>query len=330
MKKLIFTVISALLCLIVIISCINLFTDVFGGSGVAVEFSVPRGTNGSEIVSLLKEKGVIRYELPFKIYAMISGFDSKYKSGDFIVNTGDSYKEILTIITGDSNSNVNKVKITIPEGFEVEQIAAAMEKAGVTSAKDFLEAASTDAYDFEFLKDIKNKEKRKYVLEGYLFPNTYVFNKNTPAKDVVYTMLKTFGDVIVKYDVEDIDDLVNLASIIEREAVGNIDRNKVSSVFHNRLQGKDGLTKLQSCATVQYILGERKDVLSEADTRIDSPFNTYMYEGLPAGPIANPGEEAIKAALNPAKTDYLYFGLNKKGEHIFSLTYEEHLKATAQ
>ena len=143
-------------------------------------------------------------------------------------------------------------------------------------------------------------------------------------------MLKTFGDVIVKYDVEDIDDLVNLASIIEREAVGNIDRNKVSSVFHNRLQGKDGLTKLQSCATVQYILGERKDVLSEADTLIDSPFNTYMYEGLPAGPIANPGEEAIKAALNPAKTDYLYFGLNKKGEHIFSLTYEEHLKATAQ
>ena len=95
-----------------------------------------------------------------------------------------------------------------------------------------------------------------------------------------------------------------------------------------RVPSERALTRLQSCATVQYILGERKPVLSEADTLIDSPYNTYRYEGLPIGPIANPGEESIKAALDPENTDYLYFGLNKKGEHIFSKTYEEHLAAT--
>lgn len=328
MKKLISTVISALLCLAVIIYGINVFTDVFGGVGSEVEMSVPQGTSGGEIVEMLENRDVVKYPLLFKIYASVTGMDTKYKSGDFLINTGDSYKEILVILTGDSNSTKNKVKITIPEGFVVEEIAAAMEKAGVTSKAEFLAAASTDDYDFSFLKDIKNKKDRKYVLEGYLFPNTYTFNKNTSAKEVVYAMLKTFGDVISKYDVENIDDTVNLASIIEREAVGNIDRRKVSSVFYNRLNGKDGLTKLQSCATVQYILGERKAVLSEADTRINSPYNTYMYEGLPVGPIANPGEEAIKAALNPENTNYLYFGLNKNGEHIFSTTYNEHLKAT--
>ena len=328
MKKLIYTVISALLCLAVIIYGINVYTDVFGGMGSEVEMSVPQGTSGGEIVEMLENRDVVKYPFLFKIYAAVTGMDTEYKSGDFLINTGDSYKEILHILTGDSNSTKNKVKITIPEGFVVEEIASAMEKAGVTSKEDFLAAASSDDYDFPFLKDIKNKKDRKYVLEGYLFPNTYTFNKNTPAKEVVNAMLRTFGDVISKYDVENIDDTVNLASIIEREAVGNIDRRKVSSVFHNRLKGKDSLTRLQSCATVQYILGERKPVLSEADTRINSPYNTYMYEGLPVGPIANPGEEAIKAALNPENTDYLYFGLNKNGEHIFSTTYDEHLNAT--
>ncbi len=328
MKKLIITVASALVCLALVIFGLNIYGDILGSKGNPVEMTVPEGASGGEIADILEDKGVIEYPMLFKLYASKTGMDSKYKCGDFAVNTGSSYRELLKILTGAPNSVANKVKITIPEGFEVPRIAEAMEKSGVCSAEDFISAASTDDYDFDFIKGIKNKSKRLYLLEGYLFPNTYTFNKNTPARDVVSTMLSTFEQIVGKYNIEKLDDTIILASIIEREAVGDIDRRTVSSVFHNRLQGKDGLTKLQSCATVQYILGERKPVLSEADTRIDSPYNTYMYEGLPVGPIANPGEEAIKAAIDPAKTGYLYFGVNKNGGHTFSRTYEEHLEAT--
>lgn len=328
MKKFFKTVVAALVCLGIIIFGLNVYGDIFGEKGVDVEMSVPEGASGADIIEMLENRGVIEHPLIFKLYASATDMDSKYKCGDFTVNTGYSYIELLNILTSEPNSMANRVKITIPEGFEAEQIANAMEQAGVTKADEFLKAVSTDDYDFDFVKDIDNKAKRKYVLEGYLFPATYTFSKNTPAREVVEEMLSVFQQIISKYNIEDIDDTVTLASIIEREAVGDIDRRKVSSVFHNRLQGKDGLTKLQSCATVQYVLGERKAVLSEADTRIKSPYNTYIHDGLPVGPIANPGEESIKAAIDPETTDYLYFGLNKNGEHIFSRTYEEHLAAT--
>lgn len=328
MKKLIETIIAAVICLFVIIGGINLFTDVSGSFGEDVEISIPEGASGGDIAQRLKDSGIIEHPVLFKIYASLTGKDTEYKSGDFTVGSGFSYGKILKTLTSAPNSVANKVKITIPEGFEAEKIAKAMETAGITSAEEFLAAASSSDYDFDFIKNIKNRENRKYLLEGYLFPDTYTFSKNTPAKTVVNTMLATFEQVSKKYNIENIDDTIILASIIEREALGDIDRRKVSSVFHNRLKRTDYLSKLQSCATVQYILGERKAVLSEADTKIDSPYNTYLYSGLPAGPISNPGEESIKAAITPENTDYLYFGLGKDGEHIFSKTFEEHLRAT--
>lgn len=327
MKKTVYTVIAALLCLGIIIFGIDVCGDFNGGAGADVKITIPDGANGGEILDMLEANGIVKYPLVFRVYASSTGLTSKYRSGDFVVNTGYSYKQIMQTLTNDPASRSNEIKITIPEGFEVEQIASAMEKAGVCSKADFLAAASETDYDFEFLKGV-DFTSRKYALEGYLFPETYIFKRGVTAEEVVVTMLSTFEKVISKYDVADIDKSVILASVIEREAMGDEDRHLVSSVFHNRLNGKGGLAKLQSCATVQYILGERKDVLSEADTMIDSPYNTYMYDGLPVGPIANPGEASIEAALNPDKTDYLYFGVNKDGKHTFSKTYEEHLRAT--
>lgn len=324
-RKLISTIISAFACLAVIILVSGFVSDVFGGKGVDKEFVVLGGASGGQIVEMLSDEGIIEHPTLFKLFARLSGADTKYKSGDFIMNTGASYKEILKALTSAPNSEKNIVKVTIPEGFETYRIAVALETAGVVSAEEFLEAADSTDYDFEFLKGIKNKDKRLYALEGYLFPDTYAFYKNTPARVVVETMLKGFEKVISKYSAADIDNTVILASIIEREALGDSDRHKVSSVFHNRLKRADYLSHLQSCATVQYILGERKEVLSEADTKIDSLYNTYLYPGLPVGPIANPGEASIEAALNPADTDYLYFGLGENGEHAFSTTYQQHL-----
>ncbi len=323
-RKFISTVISAIACLIVIILVSGFIGDVFGGRGYDAEIAVPDGATGGEIISILEENGVIKYPFIFKVYARLTKSDSAYKSGDFIVNTGASYAEILKVMTSASNSEKNIARVTIPEGFEVYRMAEAFEKAGVVTAEEFLKAADSTDYDFDFIKGIRNIDKRMYALEGYLFPDTYVFHKNTPARVVVETMLKGFENVISKYSVEDIDSTIILASIIEREALGDSDRNMVSSVFHNRL-ASNGHHLLQSCATVQYILGERKDVLSEADTKIDSPYNTYMNPGLPIGPIACPGEASIAAALNPADTDYLYFVRTKKGEHAFAKTYQEHL-----
>ena len=144
-------------------------------------------------------------------------------------------------------------------------------------------------------------------------------------------MLKTF-DNMFKQEYYDraaemgmtVDEIVTMASIVERETNADSERAKVAGVFYNR---KNSGMKLQSCATVQYVLGERKPVLSIADTEIDSPYNTYKYAGLPVGPICNPGEECIKAALYPEATDAYYFCLSKSGEHIFSATYEEHVAA---
>lgn len=323
-RKLISTVVSAFACLAVILLVSGFISDVFGGKGTDIELAVADGASGGEIVGLLDAEGVIEHPNLFKIYARISGADTGYKSGDFTVNTGASYKEILKVLTSAPNSDKNIVKVTIPEGFEVYRMADAFEKAGVVSAEEFLKAADSTDYDFDFLKGIKNKDKRLYALEGYLFPDTYVFYKNTPARVVVETMLKSFEKVISKYSAEDLDSTIILASIIEREALGDSDRHLVSSVFHNRLSS-NGHHLLQSCATVQYVLGERKAVLSEEDTRIDSLYNTYMHPGLPIGPIACPGESSIEAAINPAESDYLYFVRTNKGEHAFAKTYQEHL-----
>lgn len=327
MKKIISTVISALLCLVIIIFGIDVYGDFNGGSGTDVIITIPEGANGGEILEILESNGVIKYPLVFRMYASSTGLTSKYRNGEYTVNTGYSYKQILEILTHEPTNGTDGITITIPEGFEIEKIASAMEKAGVCSESDFLAAASKTDYNFEFLKGV-DFTSRKYALEGYLFPDTYTFKKGVTAEEVVVKMLSNFENVISKYNISDIDNTIILASIIEREALGDEDRHLVSSVFHNRLNGKYGITKLQSCATVQYVLDERKDVLSEADTRINSPYNTYIYDGLPIGPIANPGEASIKAALNPEDTDYMYFGVNKEGKHTFSKTYEDHLRAT--
>lgn len=327
MKKTVETVVAAVICLIIIIACIRFASDVFGGAGSDVEVAIPDGASGSQVISVLDDAGIIKHPTIFKMLSTITGKSSLYRSGVFMVNTGDSYLSLIKTLTSAPNSASNSVSITIPEGFNVSQIANALEKAGITSANDFLAAASKTDYDFDFIKNIKNADSRKFPLEGYLFPDTYSFSKNTSAETVVKTMLSNFENVIKGYSIENIDDTIILASIIEKEALGESDRKKVSSVFHNRLKRKDYLSRLQSCATVQYILGESKAVLSEADTKIDSPYNTYIVKGLPLGPISNPGEASIEAAINPENTEYLYFGLNGNGVHAFSKTYDEHLRA---
>ncbi len=289
-----------------------------------ITVDIPEGAGASVVADLLYESNAIKYPSVFKLYSRIGNFDALYKPGTVDIHKDMSYNEILTLVTSDRNT----VKVVIPEGYTVKQIASALNDAGVCSADDFYSALNPSLYDYRFLDGLPERENK---LEGYLFPATYEFIPGTDAQSVVKTMLDSFNSVFTdeyynraKEVNVTVDEVITMASIVERETNAEGERAKVAGVFYNRINSN---MPLQSCATVQYILGENKPVLSEADTQIDSPYNTYKNTGLPVGPIASPGEECIKAALWPEKTDAFYFLLGSDGEHIFSETYEEHLKA---
>lgn len=290
-----------------------------------ISVTIPEGAGSFVVSEILSENGIIKYPSVFRILSKLEGFDGQYKPGQLIIHNNMSYKEILNMLI---LSDRNAVSITIPEGYTVKQIAQALSESGICDEGAFYNALNPSLYDYRFLSDIRERESK---LEGYLFPATYEFTPSSDPQTVVNTMLEAFNDAFKPEYYEraaqmnkTVDEIITMASIIERETNSDTERAKVAGVFYNRLNsGK----KLESCATVQYILGENKSVLSISDTQIDSPYNTYKYSGLPIGPIASPGEDCIKAALYPDETDAFYFLLGNDGKHIFSKTYEEHLKA---
>lgn len=319
--KLLFSMLSAIIICFIIIVGMFVYSDVSSVSKGDV-FIVEEGFTVNKTASELSKKDIIKYPLVFRVISRISGMDSKIKPGRVVIKKGMSYFEILEFL---SNPETTLAKVVIPEGLELKEIAYKLSE--FITEEEFYRALDAD-YDYRFLAGIPSRENR---LEGYLFPATYEIKSGMTAEEIVDMMLKAFdekfGDEYYKRADElglTVDEVITLASIIERESSSGAERPKVSGVFYNRLNQN---MRLQSCATVQYILKERKAVLSNADTRIESPYNTYLHNGLPPGPIASPGEECIKAALYPEETDALYFVLGDDGKHIFSATYEEHLDA---
>lgn len=306
---------------------IGLMTEIFwNDTEDAVLIDIPKGAGVVQIANILEENDVIDSPLVFRIYEKVFG-GGVYHSGVHNFSVGMSYGQILASL---ETFIVDTVTVTIPEGYEIRQIAQLLEQNGVCTKSDFFDAQMESCEEFEFLADAKDREN---PLEGYLFPDTYEFERGQSAKSVIRTMLSNFeNNVYSEYKKsgtdKTLDEIVIMASIVEREAANESEWGKVASVFYNRL--KIGM-KLQSCATVQYILKERKGVLSNADIKIDSPYNTYMYEGLPIGPVAAPGLGAVKAALYPEETDYYYFAATKDGSrNVFTKTGEEHLKTVKE
>lgn len=292
--------------------------------------TIENGSNTENIASILKENDLIKNEIIFKIYSKVQNRDSKYKSGTYELNTGMNQEEIMDKLEEGGKSQ-SSLMFTIPEGFELKQIAERLESQGLVDKNKFIEIASNaDNFksDYNFLEELPETR----TLEGYLYPNTYEVFKNASERDIIKKMLDEFEKM---YDEDiktkgkelgmDMNKVITLASIIEREAVLEKERAVMSGVFHNRLKTE---MPLQSCATVQYALGERKQVLSNKDVKIESDYNTYMNSGLPPAPISSPGIESIKAAVNPAQVDYLFFvRTGEDGSHTFTTNYNEHLKA---
>lgn len=276
-------------------------------------FNIPSGTNAKEIVYILEKNEIIRKNnYTFRILTKLLKLEDHLKYGEYNLSPSMNMPQILDKLV---KGEVIVYKITIPEGYTSSQIAELLEKN---------EVAEKEA----FLKLVKDSEKTP---EGYLFPDTYEVPKKYGAEKMVKVMLANFNQVALVNKFTDkaeeigfsLDEIIILASIIEKEAKFTEEKSKVSSVFHNRL--KTGM-KLQSCATIQYILEEPKEKLDENDLKIESPYNTYLYKGLPPEAICNPGLDSIMAALEPEEEDYLYFVLGENGRHIFSKTYQEHLK----
>lgn len=313
--------------LLVLIYAVSLVTDFCGGSGGArQQITVPAGASTEQIASLLGEAGLVRHELWFRLFSKLGGHDGQYLQGVFLVPEGAGYGKIFDIL---KNPPVPQdvVKVTIPEGFELRQIADKLEEAGLIDREAFYQEVENGVFDYAFLKGLPKRENR---LEGYLFPDTYQFSKQEGERAIIEKMLARFDEVYnetyrlraKELNMTD-DEVITLASVIEREAQGDADRKKVAGVFANRLKNAQ-YPYLESCATVQYILKERKAVLTVADTKIDSPYNTYQNPGLPAGPIASPGQKSIEAALYPEQHDYLFFVMDSSGKHRFAKTFSEH------
>ncbi len=320
---------AAVIAAVVVIGIIIYGVVLSDSSGVDlsedVTIEIVQGSGSAVVSEMLKDQGIIKYPFVFKLQSKVGGYDGQYMPGMVTIRNGMSYEEILDQLV---TVNRDAVHVVIPEGYEAKQIAETLKEARIPGADGFMEALDPSLYDYKFLENLPEREIK---LEGYLFPATYEIPASYTAQDIVNLMLKTFDSKFVQeyYDRAaemgmSVDEVITMASIIERETNADSERAKVSGVFYNR---KNSGMKFQSCATVQYILGERKPVLSISDTQIDSPYNTYVYAGLPIGPISNPGEECIKAALYPEDTDAYYFCLSKSGEHIFSTTYEDHVKA---
>ena len=300
----------------------------YGGNNNGIYLDVPEGATLKTIAKTLEEYEIITNYKLFYVYAKNRAEDFKF--GGHVFTTAMSYKEICNQLCEPGTSET--VKVVIPEGFELRLIAKTFEDAGLVSAEEFMEEVKKGNFDYDFLV---KKDGVNYNLEGFLFPATYDFVYGTDAHGLIDRMLSAFDDVYnekfraraKELGMSDYE-VVTLASVIEREAANASEHKKVSGVFYNRI--KSGMP-LQSCATVQYILKERKPVLSIADTKIDSPYNTYMYSGLPVGPIASPGESAIEAALYPEEHGYYFFVAKSDGSgHIFSKTLGEHNRAISE
>lgn len=294
-----------------------------------IELKIEEGESLNGLLNDLDEDGLLRNKFILKLNLKFFNNEINLLPGTYAINKDSSFNEILKILEHEDLSTA-QIVVSIPEGNTVDNIALKLEEAGLFPKEEFISAVENyDLPDF-----ISHNSNKKYDLEGFLFPDTYYFSQDTEPDVVIKIMLDNFESRLKEIeretgkDIESskIETLITKASLVEKEAVLDEERALVASVIENRLKKN---MKLEFCSTVNYVVGyDGKELLKNSDIKVDSPYNTYKYNGLPAGPICNPGKESIIAALEPADTDYLFFVSLKgqNGKQYFSTTAEEHEK----
>lgn len=287
-----------------------------------VSVSIPENTSCGAISKMLYEKGLVRGPAVVSIYARLQKVDQSLKPGRYLLSRGQSVPEMVKFL---GTGPPDLIVITVPEGYNLSQLAALLEQKGITDGREF--KSSLDRYQ-------KNNGLIKKIppgrgLEGYLFPDTYHIGSSTSGEQVIGMMLERFESEIKTLDYErkaqeknlTLHQAVTIASMIEGEAAVSGERPLIAGVIHNRL--RLGMP-LQIDATVKYALGGQSKKIYYKDLEVDSPYNTYKVSGLPPGPINSPGQASLKAALEPAQTDYLYYVAKPDGTHAFAASLEGH------
>jgi UPF0755 protein len=289
--------------------------------GTVAHVTIPAGASLRSVSDTLSEHGIVASSTLFRWYARVSGGARDIKAGNYAIRRDISWPALVRALReGEGIEN----KVTIPEGWSLSMIVPALAQA-LGAPEDSVDAAVRDSSLRAELRVPAG------TLEGYLFPDTYIFGYGTAPRTAVREMTKRFEslwDPAWNDRLEELgmtrNEIVTLASIVEKEAVLPEERPVISAVYHNRLRKQ---MALQADPTVQYALGLHRDRLFYRDLLVDSPYNTYKYPGLPPGPIASPGRASIEAALYPARVSYLYFVAMPDGHHEFRRNYAQHAEA---
>lgn len=301
----------------------------------AIRITIEPGTGTAGIADMLEKQGIIKNSFLFVSYLKWKSEGSRFQAGIYDLNPGATYDDIIAKLNTGDVVKAEMIRFTIPEGFTVKQMAEKLAAEGLADQETFLSIADkATGLSGELLADIPEDDRLTYRLEGYLFPETYEMEKGSTEQDIVARMFEETGKRL--QSIEDFDqklttsgltlnELMTIASLVEREVVADSERSMVAGVIYNRLKAD---MKLEIDATVQYVLDKPKERLLYSDLRsVDSPYNTYLYAGLPPGPIAAPSLKSVEAALEPAASEYLFYVTKKdgSGEHLFAKTYKEHL-----
>lgn len=331
-----------LVVLIVLVVAVSLFFKKMNSTEVnssaknkpeeTISVNIESGSSVTDIIKSLEDNGVIDSAFHFKYLCKKMGYGPEFKSGYYTFTNHMSFDDIIKALNTGASS-INAKKLTVREGEWLSEIASDLESQGVCTAKEFLTAANSRDYDYDFVAKIPERDN---LLEGYLFPATYSIEENMSATDIVNMMLAKFDQVVKDNDIEaqakklnhTLDDAVIIASLIEGEVKYAPERTLVSSVIYNRLAKN---MKLQLDDSVIYSMGKRATRVLYSDLKNNDKHNTYVVDGLPVGPINSPSEDSLKAAVNPDSTNYFYYVVENTttGQHHFSATYEEHQQAEA-
>ncbi|HEX3044413.1 MAG TPA: endolytic transglycosylase MltG [Bacillota bacterium] len=317
-----FLIFTAIFIFLGVIFLINLFPVRPGGKETQV-FKVSYGASLREVAYLLESRKLIRNKTAFEIYVRLDYRSRKVEAGWYKLGTEMSVPRIVREL---HRGTPPEIRVTIPEGLNLKELTNLLAEKELVDPKRFLAKLN----DLPFINKVLDGFAVSGSSEGYLFPDTYNFVLPVSEEKIIETMLRRFKEVFTR-NFPDVPEskrkqIVILASIVEEEAKKNEERPIIAGVFYNRLQNGD---RLWSCATVQYALGTHKKKLYYKDLKVNSPYNTYLHDGLPPGPIASPGLASLKATVFPAKVSYSYFVAKPDGTHVFSKTLPEHLKASA-
>jgi len=300
-----------------------------------IPVNVEIGSNLDSIAALLEKNKIIKDARVFKYYAKFNN-ESDFQAGEYALSKSMTLDELIKSLKTGKVYREPVFSMTIPEGRTLEEIAVRVEEKTSYSAKEFMDLVSNPEFIDQMMAKYPNLlteeikgENLRHDLEGYLFPATYAYYEEKPSlESIVDEMLKATSKAITPYTEvlaekeKSVHWLLTFASLLEEEATANTDRETIASVFNNRMKTD---MPLQTDPTVLYALGEHKDRVLYDDLEIDHPYNTYKIQGLPPGPISNPGTVSIEAVLNPSETKYFYFLADKEKKNHFSKTYDEHL-----